>query len=80
MKEKYGVEHYQQCEDFRKKSKKTMLEKYGVENIQQIKSVRRQAAQKVLERYGDCNNHARYVQTMKERYGVTQKDASRQER
>ena len=71
MKKKYGVEHYQQCEDFRKKSKKTMLEKYGVENIQQIKSVRRQAAQKVLERYGDCNNHARYVQTMKERYGVT---------
>ena len=44
MKEKYGVEHYQQCEDFRKKSKKTMLEKYGVENIQQIKSIRRQAA------------------------------------
>lgn len=60
MKEKYGVEHYQQCEDFRKKSKKTMLEKYGVENIQQIKSVRRQAAQKVLERYVDRNKEFTY--------------------
>lgn len=71
MKDRYEVEFYMQSPDFKPKSITVMLEKYGVKNIQQLPEIRTQSQQTAIGRYGSANNHAKYLQTMAERYGVS---------
>lgn len=55
-KERYGVEHFLQCEEGQKKLKTSIKEKYGVENLYENADVKRavldKSRQTCLEKYG----------------------------
>lgn len=58
-KKKYGVDHYVQCNEFKKKAQETALEKFGVLYYAQTKECHQKMKETCLNRYGVEN----YAQT-----------------
>lgn len=72
-KDKYGVEHYSQTEEYSKKFKNTMLERYGVEYSSQSEFIKNKIKKTNKEKYGVNNifeNNGYIRQKFKEKYGV----------
>jgi hypothetical protein len=71
-KQKYGVSHSLQVNEFREKGKNTNLEKYGVEFSLQSTDIRNKGNDTKNIKYGDrnFNNREKYITTNVEKYGV----------
>ena len=73
--ERYGVNHYSQTDEFKKKMKQTCLERYNVENYTQTKEYLEKSKNTSKNKYGvenysqtdECKEKMR--NTCKERYG-----------
>lgn len=52
MKEKYGVEHHLQKEEFMEKQKETVRERYGVDNVSQAEEIKQKKKETCQENFG----------------------------
>lgn len=73
---KYGVEHYQQTEEFKLKNKKTLLSKYGVDHAWKSEEVKEKIYKTNLLKYGtkipsqSSEVKEKISETCVEKYGV----------
>lgn len=73
---RYGVDFYQQTDEYQQKKTKTMLERYGVEHALQNKDIYNKRTDTMLERFGVANPYDlqelkdKARETMLEKYGV----------
>ncbi len=76
FREKYGVEHHLQKEEFLEKQRETVREKYGVDNVSQAEEIKKKKRETCQENFGVDNPmessevRKKSIETWLKKYGV----------